>query len=451
MTLFYGRNASISSDFTKYSWIPCANRAAGRTAVRTCGANGAGSLGILTKSHAIPIPQGIQRIHNYLLQDQSAKLLPKERVGNCLKKRIDKNIDRFVKYNEVRKKAHWANVQRCGSVWQCPVCAKQVTEKRREELKKGCDSWKSKGGKILLLTLTNSHSASHRLKDLIDGQKRALKRFFEGRRGVYLLNVLGRKYQIRSFEVTYGQNGWHPHFHILLFIDDNFHPDLLKFDIREELAKFWISCCVKSGLPAPSLRHGLDLRSGHYADKYVSKWGIEHEMTKGHVKKGREGGFTPFDLLQFSVDDELVYGKSSSKLFQEFAISFKGARQLVWARGLKKLLGIEEKTDEELAEETEQNAIDLRTVDNYFFSLLCKFQKRHEFLNALERDYENGCFGCGETEALLLDLCERELRILEFGTSDFSCVPQNGSDERPSEKISKPTILNSSSPKLRLI
>jgi len=37
-------------------------------------------------------------------------------------------------------------------------------------------------------------------------------------------------------------------------------------------------------LPAPSMEHGLDLRDGKYADKYVSKWGIEHELTKGHVK-----------------------------------------------------------------------------------------------------------------------------------------------------------------------
>ncbi|MBV6575157.1 rolling circle replication protein, Rep63 protein, partial [Acinetobacter baumannii] len=74
---------------------------------------------------------------DFLLQDQSAKLLPKERVCNCLKKRIDKQKQREGKYNENRKKAHYANVQRCGSIWSCPVCAKQITEKRREELKKG--------------------------------------------------------------------------------------------------------------------------------------------------------------------------------------------------------------------------------------------------------------------------------------------------------------------------
>ena len=43
-------------------------------------------------------------------------------------KRIDKTKNREVKYNEIREKAHWANVQRCGGVWICPVCAKQITE-----------------------------------------------------------------------------------------------------------------------------------------------------------------------------------------------------------------------------------------------------------------------------------------------------------------------------------
>ena len=58
-------------------------------------------------------------------------------------------------------------------------------------------------------------------------------------------------------------------------------------------AELWIKSCVRAGLNAPSMTHGLDLRDGTYADQYVSKWGIESELTKGHVKKGRNGGFTP--------------------------------------------------------------------------------------------------------------------------------------------------------------
>ena len=138
MSLFYGRNPSTSSPLIKSSsasQVLCTlvrNPDGNYSAVDENGR----ALGIFTKSQVIHGSQGFQRSNDFLLQDQSAKLLPKERVCNCLKKRIDKTKQREVKYNENRKKAHYANVQRCGSIWSCPVCAKQITEKRREELKR---------------------------------------------------------------------------------------------------------------------------------------------------------------------------------------------------------------------------------------------------------------------------------------------------------------------------
>jgi hypothetical protein len=359
------------------------------------------SLGISTKSQSSPENIRLQR---YLLQDQSCKLLPKERVCNCLKKRIDKTKNRSVKYNQSRKKAHYANVQRCGSIWSCPPCAAQITEKRRLELQAATERWSTvHSGSMLLLTLTNSHNSSHSLNMLKHGQKKAMSYFFGDREGKRLFGLLGRKHHIKNYEVTYGLNGWHPHHHILLFIDSNLSPTELQF-IRDQLAAHWINCCLKSGLPAPSMQNGLDLRDGAYATQYVSKWGIEHEMTKGHVKRGKQGGLTPFDLLRLSVDDP-KYGK----LFQEFALAFKGSRQLVWSRGLKALLLIEDKHDEDLAQETEKDAIELVQVTNIIFSLLCHYQKRSEYLCCLEHDYEKGVFGCGKSEDLINLLLLKEI------------------------------------------
>ncbi|WP_227570821.1 protein rep, partial [Acinetobacter baumannii] len=225
-------------------------------------------LGIFTKSQVIHGSQGFQRSNDFLLQDQSAKLLPKERVCNCLKKRIDKTKQREVKYNENRKKAHYANVQRCGSIWSCPVCAKQITEKRRVELKKGLETWKNvHRGSVMLLTLTFSHSQSESLKSLLERQRKAYKIFLETTKVKEIFKHFGVKYKIRSLEATYGQNGWHPHFHVLLLgyfkIEDLMYRDLL--------AELWIKSCVRAGLNAPSMTHGLDLRDGTYADQYVSK------------------------------------------------------------------------------------------------------------------------------------------------------------------------------------
>ena len=127
-------------------------------------------------------------------------------------------------------------------------------------------------------------------------------------------------------------------------------------------------------------------------------------MSKGHIKQGRNGGYTPFDLLELSIEDKPIHGKLPSKLFQEFAIAMKGQRQLVWGRGLKKLLRIDEKTDEELAQETEKNAIELVSVANYAFNLLTIYQKRHVYLELVTADYETGTNTANE----LLDALHQE-------------------------------------------
>ena len=104
-------------------------------------------------------------------------------------------------------------------------------------------------------------------------------------------------------------------------------------NLKNDLSELWIKSCVRAGLSAPSMKHGLDLRDGKYASQYVSKWGIEHELTKGHLKKGKENSLTPFDLLQLSIEDEEVFFKKPSKLFQEFAISLKGSSKSLTIRG----------------------------------------------------------------------------------------------------------------------
>ena len=141
--------------------------------------------------------------------------------------------------------------------------------------------------------------------------------------------------------------------------------------------------------------------------------GLRLRINKGSHQKGRCDSLTPFDLLQLSIEDKEVFGKKPSKLWQEFGVAIKGSRQLEWGRGVKKFLNIDEKTDQECAEETEHNAISLTTVDDYIFSLLCHYQARHTFLECLERDYENGSFGCGETEELLIGILERHMKDLE--------------------------------------
>jgi hypothetical protein len=161
--------------------------------------------------------------------------------------------------------------------------------------------------------------------------------------------------QIRALEVTHGRkseynNGWHPHYHILQFggigVDLALFEPIQMRDWQARLYLVWAKACKCAGSGEPSFKHGLKLDDGSKAAKYVSKWGLEDEMTKGHTKKAFQGE-TPFDFLRsYLADPE---DKQALALFKEFAEAFKGKRQLHWSKGLKKHFAIGEKSDEEVA------------------------------------------------------------------------------------------------------
>ena len=234
-----------------------------------------------------------------------------------------------------------------------------------------------------------------------------MKRFFEGRKAESLMVRLGKRFHITNYEVTYGKNGWHPHHHILIFSDK--YLGITEYsELETELKEHWINCCRLSKLPLPNMQHGLDLADGTYADQYIGKWGVEHEMTKGHIKKGKEGGLTPFDLLQLSFEDELVHGRKPSQLFKEYAAAFKGARQLFWSRGLKDVFGLRDVSDDEIMDKVTDDAIQLTEVEDLVFRLLLKYSQYVEFLIAIEEE-QKGVAGA-------VDLLVQRLVLLEIET-----------------------------------
>jgi hypothetical protein len=345
------------------------------------------SLGIVTKSHSTSMDTSssdnqLVRKHDYLLQDRAGELLPKERVRNCLKKRISANNPITIAYNPSTDKTHYSNLQRCGSICMCKVCAKIVTEKRRSELKQATNTWRKKGGFLYFMSLTSRHNINTHFRTLKQGQAKAKNYFFTGGKAEKLFAELGKVGHITSNETTYSpENGHHPHIHILIFSDKELSGfDLFK--LHEKLALHWQHCCELAGIELPDLKHGLDLRDGTYAAEYISKWGLEEEMTKSQQKKGKNGSYTPWDLLQLSIEDKpLSNGKLPSKLFQEYALVFKGARLLSWSRGLKKLLNILEVTDEQAVQETDKTSFIVLDVKELEFALLKKYKVRHLYLD----------------------------------------------------------------------
>lgn len=344
-------------------------------------------LGIYTKLQATPENKGLQRdslkrAEKYALQNEVIKLLPKERVRGCLRYRISTNGGVDVRYNEKREKAHFSNVQRCGSVWVCPVCSAQISEGRRQELSTGIDNWTAQGGAVYLATFTNPHYYGDNLDEQLCRQKKAFEKFWGQRKVKENLKILGYVGRVVATEVTYGKNGWHPHYHILMFFEHHIDAKSLRNFIGIE----WQKACTKAGLKEPSLEHGVDVRDGTFAKEYVSKWGLEDEMTKGHIKKGRTGSMTPWDLLRASMGGD----EQAGRLFKAFAKAFKGKQQLAWSKGLKSLLAVDEVTDEELATETEKDSISITELDIQIWKIILTYKARADYLQCVESDIKTG-------------------------------------------------------------
>ena len=166
---------------------------------------------------------------------------------------------------------------------------------------------KAQGGTVSLLTLTTPHQRGDVLVDLLAQQGKALQSFLRDFTVKAVFAEMGYIGQVRALEVTHGRksannNGWHPHFHILQFHTVK-GSEADRKDWTARLYLRWWPIARRPALVRLVFAHGIRLDDGMKAAQYVTKWGLEDEMTKGHTKKAKAGGESPFDLLRAVLAD----------------------------------------------------------------------------------------------------------------------------------------------------
>lgn len=270
----------------------------------------------------------------------------------------NKTID--INYSTLKQKASYSKVFLCGNVWICPVCSTKINIKRSKEIAKAIEYGYENGYKIAMLTFTNPHNKKDKLKDIIDKHNLALQKVFASTNSTsYFYRRINNpnKYRITAREVTYGKNGWHWHTHILMFVGKD-------ADITKEydyLFRRWYRYCLEVGFNISNVEafksYGLDIitnmSSSQYLTKYGKFWGIDKEFTNREAKQPKNGNIPPFQLIDAGYE----------KQFLEYAYATKLRKQIMWSRGLKALCGVKEKTDEELAQEREEKANNIKVAE----------------------------------------------------------------------------------------
>ena len=323
------------------------------------------------------------RLRRFQLQAAAVAAVGSKRLRECLRVRVAEAVG--LVYSPSADSSHYRGLSTCASVWACPVCAAKISERRRVELGQAIKTWREKmGGVVWLVTLTFSHQRQDSIFKMNRALSAAMRRFQGGeaaKKDRERFDIWG---QVRALEVTHGQNGWHPHVHQLVFLEGEDTPERRE-ELRERLFKRWHRACELSGLGLPNERHGVRVDGHDQAGEYITKWGLESELTKHVVKDGRGSSRTPMGILaDFLEGGDL----EDAALFSTYASAMKGSRQLVWSRGLRDLLGLgEEQTDEELAAADEQQLedLELEPIASDLWRLVVKYDVRGQLLALTSR------------------------------------------------------------------
>lgn len=330
--------------------------------------------------------QGVQSPTAFLyqLQDYAKQLLPqKHRVHVC------QNVPDYYSqlngtHGGVSRKPEGYHVLHgfgsCGDVRACHVCGNKVGLQRAEEVKTVL-RWhrRENNGISVLVSYTCRHKSSSDLKFIAKALANA-KRDFSAYRAVKNIKLmLGYKNLISARDMTHSFiNGHHPHYHDIWLCNGEFFkpqyifslpPELRKFGFKHDLfasngslcidsvknflAEQWILACVKNDLSAPTVQRGFDIKhrendGSDAVGSYLIKWA--YELTTPHKKKGRRESKTPTQLLAAIYNEKGEFQYKYAKAWIEYIEAFSGTASIYFGKGLKAAAGLDDLTDEQLAE-----------------------------------------------------------------------------------------------------
>lgn len=333
------------------------------------------SLGSITKfaSARGKMDANVEKAERFFLQSVARKLVPEHRVRVCWRHKLPTATNIDIVHLPETGAGHVRGLMRCCSVWVCPVCSGRISEQRRVELSTAIESYRDQYLPVMV-TLTIRHHKKRPLSCTLASLISAYRRLVSGRAWQSIKEEYSLVGSVRSTEITYGENGWHPHFHVLLFLEltDEFvgansfssvvdgevkqvlDIDALAASLENQISRRWLHVLAMRGDFA-SLEHGcvVSTQSGDVA-AYIAKygrlpidrenWTLSHELTKANVKKASKAGETPFGLLRLAATGD----EEAAELFVEYVAATKGRSQLQWSRGLKALLGIDDLSDDDV-------------------------------------------------------------------------------------------------------
>ena len=272
--------------------------------------------------------------------------------------------------------AYTTGLQTCGSVWSCPACSYKVRKKRALEIAFVIAAHKAAGGSVLYLTLTVSHQQGEALDKLWTLVQNGWAYCREGAKWQRFRRRHGIDGYIRNLEVTHGPSGWHPHLHVLVFVDHDVDPYEIGGTmglVARYFRRQWITFMETRHGRNVSAEFGVDLRLVKADDAegvgmYCTKAG--YEMALADSKVGRaEGNRHPFAIAR---DAATTGDRADIDLYREWIVSSHGRRSITWSTELRNKYGLgKDRTDEELAAESDGGDVICDVDRELWWQIVC--------------------------------------------------------------------------------
>lgn len=192
--------------------------------------------------------------------------------------------------------ASWEGAYRCESTWLCPVCTTLRRQSAATDIAGGLGGL---GGFAQMLTLTIRHEEGTPLVTALAALDNAWR---EARHdGTWCRWWKQRvKATARAVEVTRGRNGWHPHIHLLLVLDEPLERDpvpgapgrFVGYE-RDMLAERWAKAAARGPAGAnwtPTWFDGVHVSAPSHVSRETSPGGTWEVAARYVCKAGLEIG-----------------------------------------------------------------------------------------------------------------------------------------------------------------
>lgn len=309
----------------------------------------------------------------------------------------------------------------CNNSWGCPACTARKMAKFSSRVSCAIDALAQQKKVAVMVTYTVFHTKKHSLDQVLELLTRCWNSMnknaywkrkkkdgtYYTKGGTYsnFLSEFSIKHTIRATEITYGEHGWHPHLHVLYFIDKE---KLTAFkDWEDELTKEWRKLedkfasqifTEKSFQVRKMLSERHDKKSTHHgvyiskddnnetlqikSGDYICGWGGNNELTGGNnnLKIANEGHFTLMQMMYKAVTE------NDQDLFEQYCKAMmtllkRRTHKIDFSRtGLNAIIEQYKNTEgyKEFLKKKRTNELARRNIKPY--SVICWFTKQ-QWLN----------------------------------------------------------------------